>query len=94
MLFLDFLLNVNPLAQQMNAPYAPIARRRMPLAGAIVIDLALGIGSPASTSCCALHFPGNKRLWRASHSPSWCGSFAFSWARFRNGSCSSCLHQL
>ncbi len=39
---LDFVLNVNPIAQRLNAPYRPIARKAMPLAAAIVIDLLFG----------------------------------------------------
>jgi hypothetical protein len=40
---LDFVLNVNPLAQRVSAPYRPIARKAMPLAAAVVIDLLSGL---------------------------------------------------
>jgi hypothetical protein len=40
---LDFVLNVNPLAQRLNEPYRPIARRQMPLAAAVAIDLLSGL---------------------------------------------------
>jgi len=40
---LDGLLNANPIAQRLNAPYRPIARDRLMLVPAIVIDLLLGL---------------------------------------------------
>ena len=39
---LDFIVNVNPLAQRLSEPYRPIARTRMPLAAAVIIDLLWG----------------------------------------------------
>jgi hypothetical protein len=40
---MDFVLNVNPLAMRLSEPFRPIARTRMPLAGAVIIDLLCGL---------------------------------------------------
>lgn len=62
LLCLDFMLNVNPLAQRMNAPYAPIARKQMPVAGAIVIDLLLGVAMAGLFLLLRPAFPGGQTL--------------------------------
>ena len=36
---LDFVLNVNPLAQRLSEPYRPLARTALPMAAAVAIDI-------------------------------------------------------
>ena len=61
---LDFVLNVNPLAQRLNAPYRPIARTRMPLVAAIVIDLLSGLAMAGIFLLLRPALPGGPVLWR------------------------------
>ena len=61
-LFLDFVLNVNPLAQRLSEPYRPIARRQMPLAAAVVIDLLSGVAMAGFFLLLRPAFPGGPVL--------------------------------
>ncbi len=56
---LDGLLNANPIAQRLNAPYRPIARDRLMLVPAIVIDLLLGLVMAAIFLYLYGSFPGS-----------------------------------
>jgi len=57
-LLLDFLLNVNPLARRLSQAYAPIARKQMPLAPAIAMDLLLGVAMAGFFLMLRPAFPG------------------------------------
>jgi hypothetical protein len=59
---LDFVLNANPLAQRLSAPYWPIARKAMPLAAAIVIDLLFGFAMAGIFLLLRPAFPGGPVL--------------------------------
>jgi hypothetical protein len=59
---LDFVLNVNPLAQRLNEPYRPIARRQMPLAAAVAIDLLSGLIMAGIFLLLRPAFPGGQVL--------------------------------
>ena len=61
-LFLDFVLNVNPLAQRLSEPYKPIARKKIPLAAAVVIDLLLGFAMAGFFLLLRPAFPGGPVL--------------------------------
>jgi hypothetical protein len=57
-LLLDFVLNVNPLAQRLSEPYRPIARKEMPLTAAVVIDLVSGLAMAGIFLLLRPAFPG------------------------------------
>jgi len=57
---LDFVLNVNPLAQRLAEPYKPIARKGMPLAAAIVIDVLSSFAMAGIFLLLRPAFPGSK----------------------------------
>ena len=57
---LDFVINANPLAQRLNEPYKPIARKRMHLAAAIVIDVLSSFTMAGIFLLLRPAFPGSK----------------------------------
>jgi len=57
---LDFVLNVNPLAQRLAQPYKPIARKAMPLAAAILIDVLSSLAMAGIFLMLRPAFPGSK----------------------------------
>jgi hypothetical protein len=59
---LDFVINVNPLARRLSEPYRAIARKEMPLAAAVVIDLLSGLAMAGIFLLLRPAFPDGKVL--------------------------------
>jgi hypothetical protein len=55
---LDFVLNVNPLAQRLSEPYRPLARKSMPMAAAVTIDILSGMAMAGIFLLLRPSFPG------------------------------------
>ena len=55
---LDFVLNVNPLAQRLSEPYRPLARKAMPLAAAVAIDILSSMAMAGTFLLLRPSFPG------------------------------------
>ncbi len=56
---LDFVLNVNPLAQRLAKPYKPIARKAMPLVAAVLIDVLSSLAMAGIFLLLRPAFPGS-----------------------------------